>query len=102
LPDKLVFEYIRALTADSAAERQKSLVSADILIQVLFLDDKFKGKKAIQNNWSKWRHTCLYIVDKLVEADEEYMTDYGTIYKVNLKNIIFNNLSILNSILNFK
>jgi len=79
-------EYILILKAEGDAERLKAQMSADILVQMIFFDQKleiFETNEAIKAQWMKWRQTCLFMVDKLVDKDEQSAKDYGTLYRVN-------------------
>jgi hypothetical protein len=79
---RLKQEYILALRAKSEVDRLKPQMSVDILVQVLFLDKHFAGNESIQTEWSNFRQECLLNVEKMVDEDEDYAKDYGTMYKV--------------------
>ena len=83
LLDRLMQEYILVFKAKNEAERLKPQMSVDIVVQVLFLDKHYEGNEAIQAEWLKFRQECLFKVEKMVDEDEDYAKDYGTLYNVS-------------------
>jgi hypothetical protein len=85
--DRLMQEYILVLTAKSDAERRKSQMSVDMLVLVHFLDKQIEDNEANDPEWLELRDLIMTSVDEMVDADQDYVKDYGTFYMVINKNI---------------